>query len=329
MATRLFSSAVRFAAKTRAAATTFKYACKQRLSYTEAAAAGAVAAGCLLHQVSVSAAESNGAVGGHADFIKFSGNKLIKSAPAAESVTYRAIYGQSLPTDTISKFEDGIEKEYALTDAQKAQLAALRPFVPVFYSSTPIKGGIQLEADSASNEACDELVIENMCFGCESPDIMDVKIGVRSATKRAKRHTDPAKMENNLKKDKERTSFRLGFTITGMSANGEKAVYKKSREINEDNVNQYLVKPFMHGQTLNTAALAFAVRELDKMITHFTYVNTFEIRGASVFFVIDHESSTFQAKLIDLASFEDIGVCDNGFLLGLIELRKRLASFHP
>jgi len=287
--------------------------------------AAVASSGCLTTQY---ASADAGPVGGHADEIKISGNKLIKRAPAAEGVTYRLIYGRSLPTDTISTFgPDGKETHHAITEQQRAQLVSLRPFVPGFFNSTPIAGGVALAG--GVYEACDTLVMENLCFGSQAPDVMDVKIGVRTATKRAKANPDPQKMEKNLKKDQERTSWGLGFTITGMSAGGVKNVYKKSREINAGNVSQYLIRPFMNGQQLNVEALGFAIRELDKMITHFTYVNTFEIRGASVFFVIDHKTNNFQAKLIDLASMEDMGVCDHGFLFGLIELRKRLAAFHP
>ena len=44
-------------------------------------------------------------------------------------------------------------------------------------------------------------------------------------------------------------------------------------------------------------------------------------------FYIDHQKKFYDVKLIDLASVEDIGVRDEGFLYGLIELQKRLASF--
>ena len=70
-------------------------------------------------------------------------------------------------------------------------------------------------------------------------------------------------------------------------------------------------------------------------------MNTFEIRGASLFFVFDHapqhlpltpltlapRPSVFRAKLIDLSSFEETGGPDAGFLHGLATLEAKIKGF--
>lgn len=121
-----------------------------------------------------------------------------------------------------------------------------------------------------------------------------------------------------------RTSYELGLTITGMNVNGKKALYKKSKEITVSNCKDYLIKPFIHEGKVNREAVDYCVAELDKMIVHFDKVNTFEVRGASIFFVLDHIGKDYCAKLIDLASFEETGEQDKGFLHGLVTLRKLL-----
>ena len=77
--------------------------------------------------------------GGHADAIAFNGNKMTKKAPIAEAVIYRAVFGRSLAVDTISTFSNDltVETEHPITAAQRVQLVALRPFVPVYYESSP------------------------------------------------------------------------------------------------------------------------------------------------------------------------------------------------
>merc|ERR1712072_721407 len=123
-------------------------------------------------------------------------------------------------------------------------------------------------------------------------------------------------------KDKTRTSHELGITITGMNVDGKKAMFKKTKEVTVANCKDYLIKPFIHEGKLNKEAVDYCVAELDKMIVHFDTVNTFEVRGASIFFVLDHIGKNYCAKLIDLASFEETGQQDKGFLHGLVTLRK-------
>ena len=83
----------------------------------------------------------------------------------------------------------------------------------------------------------------------------------------------------------------------------------------------------MHEGVVNNSAVDYVVSELDKMIVHFRDVNLLEIRGASIFLVLDHEKEDYKVKLIDLASMELKEHQDEGFLKGLTECRTRFASF--
>jgi hypothetical protein len=53
------------------------------------------------------------------------------------------------------------------------------------------------------------------------------------------------------------------------------------------------------------------------MIEFFDNENTFELRGVSLFVVMDHVKKDYRAVLIDLTSFEDTGAKDEGFVFGL------------
>jgi hypothetical protein len=56
------------------------------------------------------------------------------------------------------------------------------------------------------------------------------------------------------------------------------------------------------------------------MIEFFDNENTFELRGVSLFVVMDHVKKDYRAVLIDLTSFEDTGAKDEGFVFGLRKL---------
>jgi hypothetical protein len=63
------------------------------------------------------------------------------------------------------------------------------------------------------------------------------------------------------------------------------------------------------------------------MIEHFRNVNTFEIRGASIFLVLDHKTQNYAIKFIDLASMVHKDHRDEGLLYGLTEVRSRISKF--
>ena len=64
------------------------------------------------------------------------------------------------------------------------------------------------------------------------------------------------------------------------------------------------------------------------MIKHFSSDNMFEIRGASIFIVIDHEKDDYICKLIDIGSVECVGHRDEGFLLGLNNAYKKIFNIN-
>ena len=53
------------------------------------------------------------------------------------------------------------------------------------------------------------------------------------------------------------------------------------------------------------------------MVNYFAEKFRFELRGASIFFVLDHEKQFYTVKLIDIGSMEYVGHIDEGFLFGL------------
>ena len=63
------------------------------------------------------------------------------------------------------------------------------------------------------------------------------------------------------------------------------------------------------------------------MIVHFRNVNTYEIRGASLFFILDHDREEYALKIIGLSSMEFTDYQDEGFLLGLKNIREHLKAF--
>ena len=271
-------------------------------------------------------------MGGHEAQIKFDGNKMTKVAPESEAVTYRAIYGQIKPTDTTSTFRDSdfAETTQPFTADQLAQLQQLKTLVPTFHGAESIQGGVHLSKKKGTTaEACSLLTLENMCYGVsDGSAVMDVKIGTSTVTVRSKRNGGVANAQQRAITDKERHSEELGFVVVGFAVDGEKTRWNKKSTINPGNVREYLRKPFTHKGQVNTEAVNHAIAELNKLIKHFSTVNTFEVRGCSVFFVLDHEKNDFRVKLIDLSSLEDKGKRDEGFLKGLQNLRKHLLGIN-
>jgi hypothetical protein len=275
------------------------------------------------------AADKAETTGGHAEMLKFNDDgTMTKMAPAAEGVIYRAIFGVSLPTDTISRINDRYEEiEYPITPEQRAQLLEWRELVPNYISGEETMVTIQAKGKggNAKMEPATKLTIENLTWGMDKPAIMDVKIGEHTATKRAKRRgADHIKL--TYERDDLRTSSRLGFTIVGINSE-EGRVYKAGESMNPQNVDSYLMRPFKHNGQLNVEALDYSIGELEKMIHLFKHVNTFEVRGCSVFFVLDHNKKLYKAKLIDLSSFEEQGSPDTGVLHGVVSLHSMLCMY--
>ena len=83
----------------------------------------------------------------------------------------------------------------------------------------------------------------------------------------------------------------------------------------------------MYKGKFNHKAASYFLDLLTKMLKHFETVNTFEIRGASIFCVFDHEKDHYSAKQIDLASVEEIGKADNGFVFGQNNIKNSVTRY--
>ena len=202
-------------------------------------------------------------VGGHADKIKFDGDKLVKETYGTEPMMYRAINGVSLPDD------------HKLTENQISQVGDLKKWTPKYFSS---EGGT--------------IVIENMLTGHEGASIMDLKIGTSSCTLNTKSKGEKG-IERAKEKDEKSGSATHGFRITGYDCEGERRSKNDAEMLDSQN---YLIQLFMYKGKFNHKAAAYFLDLLTKMLKHFETVNTFEIRGASIFCVFDHEKDHYSAK---------------------------------
>jgi len=170
--------------------------------------------------------------------------------------------------------------------------------------------------------------MENVTTGRDGAHIMDLKIGTSTNTMRAQKK-GPEKLAHGDKKDAERTNKEHGFSIIGTYAEGKKANYQaeKAKLLDHSRLDDYIKPIFVVENQVQVESCTWCLTEIDKMIDHFTNVNTFEIRGASLFFVLDHVKKSYALKLIDLASMESRDHCDEGFLLGLKNIRIRIESY--
>lgn len=231
-------------------------------------------------------------VGGHEGCFDFDGNKLKKTTRPEEIDIYRAINGVSPPD--------------LFTDSQRSQLEKLKAFTPKYYSSE----GKTLE-------------IENMLTGHEGASVMDMKIGTSSITQDCQKKGDDV-CNNRIKKDEKKGSAKYGWRITGYECEGSR--YLKTDPTITDR-QEHQNKLLVYKGIFQRDSAAFLIEFQNKVILHFESENTFEVRGISIFCVFDHERGHYNAKLIDLASFQDIGKIDEGFNLGLNTLLADLDDF--
>ena len=262
---------------------------------------------------------AEGAVGGHAQNLRFEGNQLIKKAPRAEAENYRTIWAQNIAGDPH-------------TAAQKSQLQLLQPFVPKLFSTEDLAEGEVLSVPGVNNkyasglkEAVSWLAIENMTHGMSSCTVADLKLGTSTLTLRGASTNNQAKIAARAAKDSKTTSAELGFMIVGYNtADGIKTSKTECREIQKIDVIDHLRCIFSSKGKLNQGALEAIQNELEAFEVHFAGGNRFEFRGASLFIVLDHEKKDFRVKLIDLSSIEDKSSVDQGVLKGIREVRKRI-----
>ena len=201
---------------------------------------------------------------------------------------YRAINGASIAGDG------------ELTAEQRSQLEKLKNFTPMYYSSSD-----------------NTIVIQNMLHGHEGASYMDIKLGTSHYTLQEKQ-----KGKDKVASDKKIAKGfapKYGYTITGYDCQGD--IYDRHSFVIKSNRQQHLRKAFVYnGEFKVSAAQRFANVVLDLVIYIKAY-NTFEIRGASLFIVMDFKNENYDVKQIDLNSFEEIGKVDEGFLFGLNTLQ--------
>ena len=232
-------------------------------------------------------------VGGHDGCIVADGNKLTKATKKEEAMVYRAINGVSLDGDL------------KLTDQQRSQLEKIKEFTPTYYSS-----------------AKETITIENMLHCHDGASFMDIKMGTSTVTMKAKGKGEEA-MKIRKGQDDERGSTEFGWTITGYVCEGIK--YDRKEYIITDR-REHLNKLFLNNGKFEDAAADVVVTYQEKLLVYFNECNTYEVRGASVFLVMDFKNQQYGVKLIDLNSFEDIGKKDEGFVKGLETLKEDIQA---
>jgi hypothetical protein len=254
-----------------------------------------------------------GSVGGHAYNLVFDGNKLTKKTALDESIHYRAMNGCS------------IESDPKWSEAEATQLKAMAKFTSKFHGADDKEEAEEIDDHSDFKQMISYITIENLCHERDGAAIMDIKLGTSTNTKRAK-SKGAEKLAKGDKKDAISTSKQLGFKVVGSFAEGKKSNFQKDNiaHIKAENVSDYIKPIFVVNGEVQKDAITYVLAQLDEMIDHFTNVNTFEIRGASIFMVLDHTKKDYALKLIDLASLEFTDHIDEGFLLGLTGVRTRI-----
>ena len=148
----------------------------------------------------------------------------------------------------------------------------------------------------------DTIVIENLLSGTNdsSVRIMDIKLGTSTLTKKGK---IKGIEEYRRQKDHQTTSSKLGLCITGYKTPTEYE-FKVHKKVNEDNLRDYLRK------VITGPGVEHIKSDLNEFLDWLTTNNRYEIRGASLLFVMDDSTSIYRVKLIDLGSFENLGKPD-------------------
>ena len=94
-----------------------------------------------------------------------------------------------------------------------------------------------------------------------------------------------------------------------MTGQVEEKRYKLHPEYEES--KKWIAQIFKNAKDqIDEEAVAYVIEELKQMLNYFKDVNEHQIRGMSIFIVIDTEKKSYTVKLIDLSSFEEI--CQDG-----------------
>eukprot|EP00355_Strombidium_rassoulzadegani_P007587 CAMPEP_0168624124 /NCGR_PEP_ID=MMETSP0449_2-20121227/9229_1 /TAXON_ID=1082188 /ORGANISM="Strombidium rassoulzadegani, Strain ras09" /LENGTH=173 /DNA_ID=CAMNT_0008665627 /DNA_START=165 /DNA_END=682 /DNA_ORIENTATION=+ len=147
--------------------------------------------------------------------------------------------------------------------------------------------------------------------------VIDLKIGTSTITLNGM--SSQEHQDSRVKKDGETTSSTIGYKITGFvqrdAASGAitdkfyKRPYKGVEETNEAIKRMfYTVDPASNARVYNSKVGGYVLQQLEEMISYFETMFHFEIRGASLLLLIQHNLEDLQSegqvemKLIDLAS---------------------------
>lgn len=184
--------------------------------------------------------------------------------------------------------------------------------------------------DDGKTEPASTVTISNLLHEHDTANLLDVKLGTSTLTMRAAKK---GRAEEQAKKDAKRITKEFGFCLTGYCTkdkDGKKLENKPKvmAEVNKDNVREHLKKLFMHEGKVNQKATQEVCKQIDPIIAHFKNVNTFEIRGASFFFVLDHDKDSYDVSMIDLASFEFKQKTDEGILFGMENLKDIISKLN-
>ncbi|KVH98071.1 inositol polyphosphate multikinase alpha-like [Cynara cardunculus var. scolymus] len=213
----------------------------------------------------------------------------------------------------------------------------IRRFFPVFYGTQVMKASDGFEHP--------HIMLQDLASSRSNPTIMDIKIGSRTFGPEA----SDDYIEKCLKRDRETTTLRLGFRISGLQVyvSEELGFYKPSRDLvlksSIDDV-KLLFRRFVSSNSSGSDpdyALASKVyggpngilAQLLELKTWFEDQTIYHFCACSLLFMFEKtmaskgETSNAQVKLIDFAHVtEGRGVIDHNFLGGLCSLIKFISE---
>jgi Ca2+-binding EF-hand superfamily protein len=201
------------------------------------------------------------------------------------------------------------------------------PATPGLDAFTPQFFGTSVEGDDSY------IVMEDLCRGYVKPCILDLKMGTTSAGEDAA----GAKLEAMRAKDLESTTHVLGMRFTGMRVWNEPTDtferYNKSwgRKVTVDSFDDALKIYFNTGNTVHFGVIPRFLVALHKLAKYLGSQHHLRFYSSSLLFIYDgaNPDADVRLKMIDFAHVfpirEPEGL-DDGYLLGLNDLIKRLSS---
>ena len=178
------------------------------------------------------------------------------------------------------------------------------------------------------------LTMPNLHYGWEHGSSMDIKMGQCTETP----WMIEATRQKKYRQDRERSTNEHGYTIVGAILRdpntGEKT--QKVTKLHPKSVDEsrdWLRKMFTQTTDgkIDAKAVSYVSQELAKMTEFMKNTNEHEIRGMSIFIIIDSIKQLYTVKIIDLVSFEQIPqdegpVRDEGVIKGFNSLLDLMAE---